>query len=66
RAELRTAEQHLRRLDEQTADLAGELDGLISAAHDAMRGHGKRTHQLKPRLSALLGTWCHVPYRHPG
>jgi hypothetical protein len=38
RAELRTAEQHLRRLDEQTADLASELDGLISAAHDAMRG----------------------------
>jgi hypothetical protein len=35
RAELRTAEEHLRRLDEQTADLAGELDGLIAAAHDA-------------------------------
>jgi len=40
RAELRTAEQHLRRLDEQTADLASELDDLITAAHDAMRGHG--------------------------
>ncbi len=40
RAELSTAEKHLRRLDEQTADLAGELGGLITAAHDAMRGHG--------------------------
>ncbi|MDQ3676073.1 MAG: hypothetical protein M3401_04595 [Actinomycetota bacterium] len=40
RAELSTAEEHLRRLDEQTADLAGELHGLIAAAHDAMRTHG--------------------------
>jgi hypothetical protein len=42
RAELRSAEEHLRRLDEQTADLAGELDALITAAHDAMRGHDNR------------------------
>ena len=40
RAELSTAEEHLRRLDEQTADLAGELHGLIAAAHDAMHTHG--------------------------
>jgi len=42
RAELSSAEEHLRRLDEQTADLAGELHGLIDAAHDAMhtRGNG--------------------------
>jgi hypothetical protein len=39
-AELNNAEKHSRRLDEQTADLANELDGLITAAHDVMRGHG--------------------------
>jgi uncharacterized protein (DUF3084 family) len=30
RAELTAAEQHLRRLGEQTADLAGELAGVIA------------------------------------
>ena len=30
----------LRRLDEETADLAGELEGLIAAAEDAMRVQG--------------------------
>jgi hypothetical protein len=40
RAELAAAERHLRRLDEQTADLAGELEGVIAAAEDAMRAQG--------------------------
>lgn len=40
RAQLMAAQEHLRRLDEQTADLAGELEGLIAAAEDAMHAHG--------------------------
>jgi hypothetical protein len=40
RAELHVAERDLRRLDEQTADLAGELQGLIAAAQDAVRAPG--------------------------
>ena len=40
RAQLDSAQEHLRRLDEQTADLAAELDGVIAAAEDAMRGTG--------------------------
>ncbi len=40
RAELHAAERHLRRLDEQTADLAEELQGLIAAAEDAIRAQG--------------------------
>ena len=40
RAELDSAQKHLRRLDEQTADLAAELGGVIAAAEDAMRPHG--------------------------
>jgi hypothetical protein len=42
RAELTVAERHLRRLDEQTADLAGELEGLIAAVEAAMRAQGNR------------------------
>ena len=40
RAELRRAEEHLQRLDQQTADLADELRGVIAAAQDAMRTRG--------------------------
>jgi hypothetical protein len=40
RAELTAAEAHLRRLDQQTADLAAELEGLIAAAEDATRVQG--------------------------
>ena len=36
RAEPKTAEADLRRLDEQTADLASELEGVIAAAQDAI------------------------------
>ena len=57
RAELSTAEEHLRRLDEQTADLAGELHGLIAAAHDAMHTHGTATpaETRSQRLYLALG-----------
>jgi len=40
RADLLAAERHLHRLDEQMPDLAGELQGVIAAAEDAMRAHG--------------------------
>ena len=40
RAELSRAEEHLQRLDQQTADLADELRGVIAAAQDAMRTRG--------------------------
>ena len=40
RAELSSAAAHLGRLDEQTADLADELEGVIAAAEDAMRTRG--------------------------
>lgn len=40
RAALSSAAAHLRRLDEQTADLVGELEGVIAAAEDAMRTRG--------------------------
>ena len=38
REELAAAQRHLDALDEQMADLAGELASVIAAAHDAMRG----------------------------
>ncbi|MGO9898759.1 MAG: hypothetical protein ACLP0J_03465 [Solirubrobacteraceae bacterium] len=40
RAELHAAERHLRRLGEQTADLAGGLQGLIASVQDAIRAQG--------------------------
>ena len=40
RAQLDSAREHLRRLDEQTADLAAELGGVIAAAEAAMHGNG--------------------------
>ena len=45
RVQLDSAQEHLRRLDEQTADLAGELEGVI-AARGAMRPRGKGHHTL--------------------
>ena len=38
REELAAAQRHLDALDEQMADLGGELASVIAAAHDAMRG----------------------------
>jgi hypothetical protein len=38
RQELAAAQRHLDALDEQMADLGGELASVIAAAHDAMRG----------------------------
>ncbi|MGZ6693281.1 MAG: hypothetical protein ACXVHQ_38510, partial [Solirubrobacteraceae bacterium] len=38
REELAAAQRHLDALDEQIADLAGELASIIAAAHDAMSG----------------------------
>ena len=38
--ELTAAQRHLHRLDEQTANLAGELEGLVVAVEDAMRAKG--------------------------
>ena len=40
RAELSTAQGHLRRVDQQTVSLASELAGVIAAAEEAMRGRG--------------------------
>jgi hypothetical protein len=40
REELVAAQRHLDALDDQMADLAGELASVIAAAHDAMQGNG--------------------------
>lgn len=44
RVELARAQDGLERLDEQTISLAAELDGVIAAAHDAMRRSGNGYH----------------------
>jgi hypothetical protein len=38
REDLAAAQRHLDGLDEQMADLAGELASVVAAAHDAMQG----------------------------
>jgi len=45
REELAAAQGHLDALDQQMTDLAGELESVIAAAHDAMRGQANGREQ---------------------
>ena len=59
--ELTAAQRHLHRLDEQTANLAADLEGLVVAVEDAMRAQ-----RIRRLTEQRLNGWrCRWPHRGP-